>query len=252
MAIRRPSRKLFVALSLAILGLLTLAGVVAFQSARVSIHRAGTAARFGHIALAMEVYQDTYGCYPPQYLEDPQGRPAHSWRVLLLVVSYPDLYRRYRFDEPWDGPHNRLLAPEMPKDYRSPFVDAKSTITQYVGIVGKETAWRGTTPLRPDDFRSSKSIPVIWLVEAANSDIHWMEPRDIPLEQALEGISVAGGGGIQSNYSDGLPAQMKRSGRDWVPVDISPEVFRSMLTVTDAKDKSRGKVPSEATQRNSP
>jgi hypothetical protein len=153
------------------------------------------------------------------------------------MLGYPELYARYRFDEPWDGPHNRLLAAEMPKEYRSPFVDSKSTITQYVGIAGKDTPWRGTTSLRNKGMERAESNPLIWFVEAANSDINWMEPRDIPLEQALVGISAPGGRGIQSNYSDGLPAQMIPYGREWLSSATSPDKLQGMLTIGHTKDK---------------
>jgi hypothetical protein len=151
-----------------------------------------------------------------------------------LEFTDPDLYRRYRFDEPWDGPHNRLLAPEMPEDYRSPFVDAQSTITQYVGIAGAETPWCGTSPRREGDLLRDLSHPLIWFVEAANSDINWMEPRDIPFAQAAVGINVVGG--IQSNYPHGLPAQIKPFGIQLVPSGISPATLRAMLTISGAKD----------------
>ncbi len=253
MAVHRHagSRVLLLLLS-ALVVVVVLAGRPVFRSARVYWLRSATAARFQHIQVAMECYRQNHGSYPPQYLADRQGRPAHSWRVLLLEFTYPDLYRRYHFDEPWDGPHNRLLAPEMPEDYRSPFVDAKSTTTQYVGIAGKQTPWRGTTPMREGNLRRGVSNPLIWFVEAANSDINWMEPRDIPFEQATVGINVAGGGGIQSNYADGLPAQMKPFGCEWVPSDISPERFRAMLTIPDAEEKAPKKVPAADHKRLSP
>jgi ABC-type antimicrobial peptide transport system permease subunit len=40
----------------------------------------------------------------------------HSWRVLILPFLEADLvYRQYNFDEPWDGPNNRLLMAQMPE-----------------------------------------------------------------------------------------------------------------------------------------
>jgi hypothetical protein len=212
----------------AIVGLLLPAGWLLYGSARAQLRRAATANRLQHIRMALDLYHAKYGSYPPQYLVDDRGRAAHSWRVLLLEFSYPDLYRRYRFDEPWNGPHNRLLESEMPEDYRSPFVSAKSTITQYVGIAGEGTPWYGTTRLR--DRHAAGGNRVVWFVEAANSDIHWMEPRDIPLEQALAGVNVAGGGGIQSNYPEGIPAEMLPLECDFVPAGISAEDLFSILT----------------------
>ena len=95
------------------------------------------------------------------------------------------------------------------------------------GNRGKDTLWRGAVPLRPSDleriqkrfwkeetagFDPDKRTRIVWFVEAANTGINWMEPRDVPLEQALVGVNVAGG--IQSDYSDGLPAQLMPYGCD--------------------------------------
>jgi len=216
-------------------GVIVFAGIVAFQKGRLFIKEMGTAKRLTQIMMALENYCQVNHCYPPQYLADMHGKPAHSWRVLVLpYLGKEDVYRRYRFDEPWNGPHNRFLAAEMPGEYRSPFTNDTSTITQYVGIAGAETPWRGTIPLKLGELKRP-SDAVVWFVEAANSDIHWMEPRDIPFEQASEGINAPDGGGIQSNYSHGLPAEML-FGQKRIPLDISPEVFRAMLTITGGKE----------------
>src|SRR5262245_2481223 len=36
------------------------------------------------IGLALEQYRDTYRYFPPAYVADANGRPMHSWRVLIL------------------------------------------------------------------------------------------------------------------------------------------------------------------------
>jgi len=159
----------------------------------------------------------------------------------LPFLDYDALYRRYSFAEPWNGPHNRLLAKEMPYLYRSPFVGPDSTITQYVGIAGKGTPWQGTAPQPPAPVENCEPT-LIWLVEAANSDINWMEPRDFPLEQALVGINVPGGGGIQSNYPFGLPAALMPVQNCWVPADIKRDAFRAMLTLASEGDKANEKA----------
>ncbi len=181
------------------------------------------------------------------------GRPTVG-AVLILRFLDNELYRRYRFDEPWNGPHNRLLASETPACFRSQNADwtCKSGTTDYVGIAGKDTPWRGTVPLRAEDViplerrhwkeQKMKSRGLyegthkIWFVEVANSGINWMEPRDIPLEQALVGINVPGG--IQGSYSSGLPAWMIDENCEWVPVGISPDAFRKMLTIPRGEEKN--------------
>ncbi len=247
---RRPiwKRPLLLLLLLA----LGLAGTAAFQSAWRWGCKMASANGLQQIKLALENYRQANGCYPPQYLADKNGRPMHSWRVLIWpYLAGDESCRRYRFDEPWNGPHNRLLASQAPACFRSPNGDrnSKSPTTDYVAIVGKDTLWRGAVPLRPSDLERiqkhfwkeetagldpDKRTRIVWFVEAANTGINWMEPRDVPLEQALVGVNVAGG--IQSDYSDGLPAQLMPYGCDWVPVGTPREAFRQMLTLSDPKD----------------
>ncbi len=240
---------------LVLAGALVYGGIAAFQAAWVEGCKMASANGLQQIMMAMRNYHQANGCYPPQYLADKEGRPAHSWRVLILpYLELDDLSRRYRFDEPWDGPHNRLLAKEAPRCFRSPNADPKSTstITDYVAIIGKDTLWRGAIPLRQEDvelieqrrwkeeseggYRENEGTRIIWFVEVANSGINWMEPRDIPLQQALVGINVSGG--IQSDYSDVLPVQFIPYGCRLVPADISPDAFRKLLTVSGATEEN--------------
>ena len=46
--------------------------------------RAQCANTLKQIALAMHNYHDAWGSFPPAYIADEDGRPMHSWRVLLL------------------------------------------------------------------------------------------------------------------------------------------------------------------------
>jgi hypothetical protein len=36
------------------------------------------------IGLALLNYDETYKCFPPAYIADKNGKPIHSWRVLIL------------------------------------------------------------------------------------------------------------------------------------------------------------------------
>jgi hypothetical protein len=61
------------------------------------------------------------GLAAPDRLADsysPDGKPLLSWRVHLLPrLGHADLYRRFKLDEPWDGPHNRALFNTTPAVY---------------------------------------------------------------------------------------------------------------------------------------
>jgi type II secretory pathway pseudopilin PulG len=198
--------------------------------------------RLAAIGIALEAYQEANGCYPPAYLVGKDGKPAHSWRVLLLpYLEYDDLYERYDFDEPWNGPHNRLLVNEIPleycsplvtpEEYESPFEDSKSATTPYLAIVGPDTAWPGAAPLKPADIQHRPNT-VIRLLEAANSNVNWMEPRDITYKQALAGITSGGKPRIKSYHAGHIPALLLSHEVVMLPINIPRDIFRAMLTVT--------------------
>ena len=58
------------------------------------------------IGLALHDYHEVYGSFPPAYVSDENGRPMHSWRLLILPhLDQTGIYKRYRFDEPsGEGP----------------------------------------------------------------------------------------------------------------------------------------------------
>lgn len=147
------------------------------------------------IALALKYYHDKYGAFPPVFVPDADGRPMHSWRVLLLpfLQDYfhepqgDKLYQRYRFDEPWNGPNNSLLHSEQVAAYSCPSDNGpyQSQWTSYLAVSGPETMWRHDAVVTFRDIKD-RVADTIAFVEVANSGIHWLEPRDIPLSSLVE------------------------------------------------------------------
>lgn len=178
-----------------------------------SISRAREAARGtqcrGHLkglAVALHSYADTYGCFPPPYVADENGRPLHSWRVLLLpFIDQQNLYEQYRFDEPWDGPNNRRLHARTIALYNCPSrfpPGEESPLTSYLAVVGPGTMWPETGVVRLEDIPGSPESTLM-VVEVENSDVHWMEPRDLHVRQMAPSINPKSGQGISSPHYDG-------------------------------------------------
>src|SRR5690349_21111160 len=89
------------------LGLLTRWGISAVRTARLAAQRSSCNCNLKQIGLALHNYHDTYGSFPPAYVADAEGRPMHSWRVLILpFIDCNDLYKEYNFSEPWSSPDN--------------------------------------------------------------------------------------------------------------------------------------------------
>jgi len=134
------------------------------------------------ISLAMHAYHDKYNHLPPAYVLGADGKPAHSWRVLLLPFldsDYEALLKQYDFKEPWNGPNNRKLADKMPSQYRvaSHRNAGNKFFTSYVVLVGPKTAFPGHKTVKLNDITEGLGNTIL-VAEAEGLNIHWMEPRD--------------------------------------------------------------------------
>jgi len=94
-------------------------------------------------SIAMHNYAAANGHFPPAYIADENGKPMHSWRVLLLpYLEQDDLYDQYSFDEPWNGPNNSKLHDILPwNPFNCPSVGGTSA--NYMLVTGKGTAFDG-------------------------------------------------------------------------------------------------------------
>jgi len=176
------------------IGMLISQFLPALQAAREAKRRVQCVENLKQIGLAMQGYHQQYGCFPPAFIPDKNGKPMHSWRVLMLPFLEQDaLYHQYRFDEPWNGPHNKALADHMPSVYRCPSSDPTPdpSQTSYAMIVGPHAISDGPTPHRMSDIKDGASNTIMvaeaakaainW-AEAASTGINWMEPRDLNAE----------------------------------------------------------------------
>jgi hypothetical protein len=157
----------------------------AIQGARSAARRTVCSDNIRTIALALQQYHDAHGSFPPPYIADAKGNPMHSWRVLILpYLEQGNLYKQYRFDEPWDGPNNRQLHSIVLSLFSCPSrpVNQPATDTNYVAAVGPKTTFSENGFIRMSDILDGTSNTIL-LVEVHNSGIHWMEPRDLHMHQ---------------------------------------------------------------------
>jgi hypothetical protein len=140
------------------------------------------------IARALIAYDFQYGTLPPAFITNDEGQPLHSWRVLILpFLEEQAKYDQYRFDEPWNGPHNRQLLEPMPAVFAC-HSQPNSPYTNYMAVVGPDTAWPGTTCISTIDFADGMSESIL-IVEAGEPRVLWMEPRDLAYDEALRRLS---------------------------------------------------------------
>jgi hypothetical protein len=106
-------------------------------------------------------------------------RALLSWRVLLLpYLGEQDLFRRFRLDEPWDGPHNKPLLSQMPDVYAAPGVTTREpNSTFYRVFVGPHAAFEKHQALDLVHFTDGTSNTLL-IVEAASA-VPWTKPEDL-------------------------------------------------------------------------
>jgi hypothetical protein len=203
------------------------------------------------LGLALLNYESRYGCFPPAYVADAQGRPLYSWRVLLMA----DLDRcenwfggrlvgGFRFDEPWDSPNNRKLHTLRPYTiFQCPShpAAAGSAETHYVAVVGPGTVFPGDgTSRRLADVTDGPGDTLI-VVEVADAGIHWMEPKERDWRTMSFRLNDRTRPGVSSHHTlngphaltvDDMVVSLRRG--------LAPGTLRALLTIAGGEKVDPG------------
>jgi hypothetical protein len=159
------------------------------------------------LGIHLKNFIQVYGSLPPAYLCDQSGKPVNSWRM-LMVPNWQYHWHSWKYDltQRWDSSKNADLPLETMKmrEFQCPSMEEnqKPAITNYVAVVGPNTMWPGEKSAKPAADGSDNDK--ILLIEITNSDIQWMEPRDLTLEQALDALQPEKGLGIGSTHPAGI------------------------------------------------
>jgi hypothetical protein len=192
------------------------------------------------IALALHNYHDKYGTFPPAYVADAQGRPAHSWRVLILpYLGQEELYRQYRFDEPWNGPHNSRLADQIPEIYRCPsFVKYHQRhkletahtrhLTNYVAVIAPDAIFNGPDPVAIDDITDGTDCTLL-LIEARHHSVHWMQPDDVTESEIAFDLQAAASD-HQANHAGRLQVVLSDGSAKSIRSDSDLSILHALIT----------------------
>ncbi|MGO8752348.1 MAG: DUF1559 domain-containing protein [Thermoguttaceae bacterium] len=137
------------------------------------------------IAVAMRQYVDVNKKFPAPASFGADGKPLLSWRVHILPdLGEKPLYRQFHLNEPWDSPHNRALAGQMPKVYRSPASKLKSSDkTNYLLPVGDGAGFASQRDAPTYAQISDGASNTILAVEANDEHaVVWTKPEDLPFD----------------------------------------------------------------------
>lgn len=156
---------------------------------------------------------------------------------MLPYMEESELYEDYDFSMPWDHPNNAALSSRMPHLFKMPGSDSHE-ITNYFALTGPGTIWSTNSKWQSQPIEVLDQT--ILIVENADLNVNWMQPVDIPIEDAAKGVGAAGG--ITSLYE--TVAVVTVAGRVlMLDENLSETELRILLTVPSA-DEEIGDFPS--------
>ena len=170
--------------------------------------------------------------FPGAWIAGPDGTPWHSWRVLILPFLEPrEVYEAYRFDEPWNGPHNRTLVNKVGSLFRrSGLEDSPAGVTSFVAVVGPGTAWSdGPVPARREAIGDPKGSTILVVEVPDASETPWMAPVDLDFARMSLKLNDGTGRSLGSEFKGArvLTADFSvHNLRD----DTRPEHLRALIT----------------------
>ncbi len=148
------------------------------------------------IGLALCNYESVTGRFPPAVVADKQGNAMHSWRLLILpYLEFGTMYSACNLRQPWNGPTNSKFAAMSVPVFccpADPSINGQP-VTSYVAVTGPGTGWDRWSP-------TGRPLRAM-VVEVANSNIPWMKPKDLTLEEACRRVGDGTGPRISGHHS---------------------------------------------------
>jgi hypothetical protein len=168
-------------------------------------------------------YESQYGAIP-----SPDGFPlvktgGLSWRVAILgTLGYPELYKEFRLDEPWDSEHNKMLLAKMPSEFKTPQA-TKEGFTTIISTMGVESVMRKGQPRSARTLEPNPSRHAMVVAGGTDTAIPWTCPDE---------KSFDSGFGIKDFGADSpLIVLFADGSRRKLPATLSDEQVQSLVFI---------------------
>jgi hypothetical protein len=220
------------------------------------------------IGLALHIYHSVYDQFPPAVIHGPDGKPWHSWRVLILpfLEGETDTFNAYDFGQPWDSLRNKPLIDRMPAVYHDPsHGDAKGPYTGYAALVGPKAIFRpegaresdpknppiGKGGLGVHNVTDGTSYTVMVAPVDPGRKIPWTKPEDIDVGPGFSGFGKPGG--IAASYrfhgkegGKAAPFLFADGSVHVIGAAIKPSVLEALITCAAGEVIAPEAYPSES------
>lgn len=158
---------------------------------------------------------------------------------MLPYLDQAPLYQQYRFDEPWDGPHNSQLARRIPAVYRCPSYEKyharhglesphRDLLTNYVAICSADAIFDGERATAIKDIPDGTSHTLL-VAEARQHAVHWMQPDDASENEILVDLQSTKGE-HHANHLGGIHVLLADGSVRFVSSATRPELFHGLVT----------------------
>lgn len=196
-------------------------------------------ANLKQIAVAIHHYHDTHRCFPAACVTDEDGKPMHSWRVIVLQFmddpQAKELYKQYDFSQPWNSPQNLAVAERMPPVYRNPFRRDSKATTGYMVIAGSGAVFEPEKQTRFSDVIDGTSNTIM-VVEVVNSNTLWTEPKDLDYKTMPLAINATKNGNcISSTHPDGAFVALADGSAGLLRNDLPIDTLRLLIERNDGQ-----------------
>lgn len=194
------------------------------------------------IGLALHNYHEYYGCLPPAYTVDANGKPLVSWRALIVpFMENMTGFSAINFSEPWNGPNNsKLLTARDPRLVCPSSLEAiaNPTLTSYVVITGPGTAFPGSKPLKFDDVKDGLANTLA-VVEITNVEIPWTAPIDLDIQTMSLRINDPSRPGISTRHWTTANVLLLDGTCMRIEKNVTPEKLKEMITISGGESPVR-------------
>jgi hypothetical protein len=229
-----------------------------------------SASHLEQIGVGLHSFHDQYDNFPPAVLVGPDGKPWHSWRVLLLpFLDQRLLYNQYKWTEPWDGPNNKTLIEKMPAVFSDPVFGSNADhFTHFVAITGDGMAFTAEGAACDGkeanlvlakgrsrrDFKDGLSNTLVLGQAGPERAIPWTKPEDIRIDDKFAGLGKADG--FPLSYKAGASEASVFYRADGTPKAILGEIdtdrLHSLLTISGGEKIDWNSIPSVTIPEHNP
>jgi len=225
-------------------------GAPAISNLQAKRQRADAIRNIERIAAALNAYAADHGTYPPPQIRAADGKPMHSWRVLILpYLDQQALFNEYDMAQAWDSPRNYAIVDRMPAAYRGLRGSIFGTDTPYYLITGPGTLFPPAPPGNPAiGFRSlgpkdvsdnpGQTLLVVEAASPTNSMLVWTQPLDLDIGQ-MRG-TIGGSPGLEiGGVTEGGATVATIDGRGhFLDEGTSPQTVMALVTIAGGEPLS--------------